>query len=124
MPSLRYVRLYSGPDGESHFSDDEFQLDAIGGPGSGQVLGSTQHPATEYGIRVVPSGWKRDWGPADHPILAVYLSGEAEIEASDNTMRLITAGTVLLAEDTSGPGHRVRVIGEEPVTVIQIHLPG
>jgi hypothetical protein len=42
-------------------------------------------------------GWERGWGPAAHPTLAVYLTGEAEIEASDGEIRSVGAGTVLLA---------------------------
>ena len=56
-------------------------------------------------------------------MIAVYLSGTGEIEASDGEIRRISPGMVLLAEDTTGPGHRVRVIGDDPVTVIHIVLP-
>ena len=124
MASPQYLRLHTGTDGESHFSDDEFHLDTIGTDIADPVLGSPLSPASHYALRVVPSGWERDWGPADHPILAVYLTGEAEIESSDGEIRTISPGTVLLAEDTAGRGHRVRVTSQEPVTVIQIHLPG
>jgi hypothetical protein len=124
LASLQYLRLHTGTDGESHFSDDVFHLDTIGPDLKDPVLGSPLSPASHFGVRVVPSGWERDWGPAAHPILAVYLTGEGEIEASDGEVRRISPGTVLLAEDTTGRGHRVRVTSPEPVTVIQIHLPG
>lgn len=123
MVSVPYLRLHTGVDGESHFSDEVFPLEAIGAELADQVLGSQPVAVSHYGVRVVPSGWERDWGPAAHPILAVYLSGEAEIEASDGEVRTLIPGVVLLAEDTTGQGHRVRVTSKEPVTVIQIHLP-
>ena len=123
MSSIRYLRIYTGADGQSHFSDDVFELETISGTLGKPVLGNQPRPASEYGVRVVPPGWVRDWGPADHPILAVYLSGEGEIEASDGDTKRISPGLVLLAEDTTGPGHRVRVTSEEPVTVIQVRLP-
>jgi hypothetical protein len=56
-------------------------------------------------------------------MVAVYLSGEGEIEASDGEVRRILPGMVLLAEDTAGRGHRVRAVGDEPVTVVHIVLP-
>jgi quercetin dioxygenase-like cupin family protein len=56
-------------------------------------------------------------------MIAVYLSGQGEIEASDGDVRRLSPGTVLLAEDTTGRGHRVKVIGDEPVTVVHIVLP-
>lgn len=124
MTSLRYVRLYTGADDQSHFSDEEFPLEAFATDLAEPVLASPLRSASHYGVRVVPSGWERDWGPAPHPILAIYLAGAGEIEASDGEIRRISPGTVLLAEDTTGRGHRARVTGDEAVTVVQIHLPG
>jgi hypothetical protein len=120
---VHYLRLHTGGDGESHFSDEVFQLDAVRADIADPVRDSPPNPATHYTMRVVPPRWERDWAPADHPILAIYLTGEGEIQASDGETRHITPGTVLLAEDTTGPGHRVRVTSQDPVTVIQIHLP-
>lgn len=122
MASVGYVSLRTGADGESHFTDEAFSLDAIGTELADPVLGSEPRPASRYGVRVVPPGWNRDWGPAAHPILAVYLTGEGEIQASDGEVRRISPGLMLLVEDTTGQGHRVRVTGEEPVTVLQIHV--
>ena len=111
----------AGPDGHSYFSEGEFDLEVIGDP-TKPVYGTKPVASASYAVRVVPPGWERDWGPAAHPILAIYLSGEAEIEASNGDTRKLVPGLMLLAEDTSGPGHRVRVTSHEPVTVIQIHL--
>jgi hypothetical protein len=123
LSSVRYLRIHTGADGQSHFSDDFFELETISTALAEPILGSPLRPASQYGVRVVPPGWERDWGPADHPIVAIYLTGEAEIETSDGESRRISPGLVLLAEDTTGPGHRVRVTSEEPVTVVQVHLP-
>lgn len=123
MASLQYLRLHTGADGQSHFSDEVFPLDTMGSDLAAPVLGTPLEPASHYGVRIVPPGWERTWGPAHHPILAVYLTGRGEIEASDGEVRQIVPGMVLLAEDTTGPGHRVQVTSQEPVTVIQIHLP-
>lgn len=123
--SVRYVRLSSGADGHSHFSDEVFSLEGIEAELSGGVASSARMAATHCEVRLVPSGWQRDWAPAAHPVLAIYLSGEGEIEASDGEVRRIVPGLMLLAADTTGRGHRVRVASEQPVTVLQIHLaPG
>lgn len=53
-------------------------------------------------------------GSADHPILAVYLAAEGEIEAGDGELRRISPGLELLTKDTTGQGHRVRVTSEKP----------
>lgn len=56
-------------------------------------------------------------------MMAIYLSGEGEIEASDGDVRRPSPGMMLLAEDTAGRGHRVTALGDEPVTVVHIVLP-
>ncbi len=123
MASVSYLRLHADADGHSHFSDEVFPIESMGSAPGGAVLGSEMSPASHYGVRVVPPGWERDWGPAERPMLAVYLEGEAEIQASDGEVRRISPGLVLLAEDTTGIGHRVRVTGDEPVKVLQVGLP-
>jgi hypothetical protein len=56
-------------------------------------------------------------------VLAVYLSGEGEIEASDGEMRALGPGTILLAEDTTGKGHITGVNGSEDMLVVILLLP-
>jgi quercetin dioxygenase-like cupin family protein len=41
------------------------------------------------------------------------LSGEIEAEVSDGEVRRFGPGAVILLEDTSGPGHITRVVGED-----------
>jgi hypothetical protein len=114
--SVSYVRIYAGPDGASHFADDAFELETTA---SGVGVGPST-AAAAWEVRVVPVGWSRDWAPASEVRMAIYLAGEAEIEASDGEARQLVPGTVLLAEDTTGVGHRVRVTGPGPVIVVHI----
>jgi hypothetical protein len=118
-----YLRLYNDQSGDSHFEDVEFPFDELDGPFSPPVLATPFQEATHHGVRIVPPGWERDWAPAARRMIAVYLSGEGEIEASDGEVRRLLPGMVLLAEDTIGRGHRVKLIGDEPVKVIHIVLP-
>lgn len=118
-----YLRLFSDQNGDSHFEEVEFPLQELEGPYSLPVLATPFQKATHYGMRVVPPGWEREWAPATRRMIAVYLSGEGEIEASDGEVRRLLPGTVLLAENTTGRGHRVKLIGDKPVTVVHIVLP-
>jgi hypothetical protein len=54
--------------------------------------------------------------------LAVYLSGEGEIGASDGEIRGLGPGTILLAEDTTRKGHITRVNGSEDILVVILLL--
>lgn len=121
--SSSYLHPYSDRDGVSHFEDVDFPLRELENESSLPILATPFEEATHYGMRIVPPGWERDWAPAARRMIAVYLSGEGEIEASDGEVRRLLPGMVLLAEDTTGRGHRVKSIGSEPVKVVHIVLP-
>ena len=84
---------------------------------------SSFNAASQYAFEIVPPGWYGDWHPAPSRVLAIYLSGQGEIEASDGEIRAIGPGTILLAEDTSGKGHITRATGTEDVLVLILLLP-
>jgi hypothetical protein len=119
------IRLWADDKGESHFEDVELTLEEVDDyfENTPPVLMSAFESATQYGFELVPPGWQGGWHPAPQRILAIYLSGEGEIEASDGEVRLISPGTILLAEDTTGRGHRNRVTGSSEVSMVVVLLP-
>jgi quercetin dioxygenase-like cupin family protein len=120
----KYIRLYADRDGESHFEDVEItfqEMDFV--PPAPPVLLSPFEPANQYGFEVVPPGYHGDWHPAPSRVLAIYLSGEGTIEASDGEVRRIRPGTILLAEDTTGKGHISRNTGSSEALVAILQLP-
>tara|TARA_A100001388_G_scaffold147291_1_gene109368 strand:+ start:706 stop:879 length:174 start_codon:yes stop_codon:yes gene_type:complete len=54
----------------------------------------------------------------------MVLRGEIEFETSDGEMRKLAPGMVVLAEDTTGKGHKARSIGGEDALlgVVQIAI--
>jgi hypothetical protein len=52
----------------------------------------------------------------------ITLSGEAEIEIGDGTVRRFGPGDVMLAEDTTGRGHVTRVVGDEPRLYVSVPI--
>lgn len=121
--ATRYLRLYNDQEGESHFEQVEFPFHELERHSDVPLLSTPYEEATHHSLRIVPPGWERDWGPASRRMIAIYLSGVGEIEASDGDVRKLLPGTILLAEDTAGRGHRVKVIGDESVRVVHIVLP-
>lgn len=122
MPAV--LRIYADARGESHleevglqFTEDDFV------PPAPPVLMTAFEAAESYAFERVPARWHGDWHPAPRRVLALYLSGEVEIEASDGDTRRLTPGTVLLAEDTSGKGHVTRVTSDEEAFVAIVALP-
>jgi len=119
-----YLRIYADEAGESHLEDVEIafaEIDFV--PPAPPVLMSSFSPAAQYGFEVVPPGWYGDWHPSPGRVLAIYLTGEGEIEASDGEVRPVEPGVILLAEDTTGKGHITRVTGSDNVLVVIVSLP-
>jgi len=120
----KFVRLYNDPTGESHFEDVESELSLLDfAPPAPALALSTYVPATRTAFLGGPSGWTGDWHVSSARNMFVVLSGEWEIEASDGTTRTFAPRSVLLAEDTSGKGHRSRVTSKEDSLALLVQLP-
>lgn len=119
MPA--FLRIVSDGSGGSRFEDWTPSTGTMpGSGGSGPILASDPAPASSWQVRSVPAGWRRGFAPAHTRTVAVYLSGEGEIETTDGDVRKVSPGTVLLAEDTTGRGHAARVTGPDPLVVVHI----
>jgi hypothetical protein len=75
--------------------------------GNNPPLGLTENlPASWYNICYVPKGTgETDWHNPPQRLLVLWLTGEVEFETSDGDIRRLPAGSVVLAEDTTGKGH-------------------
>ncbi len=120
---LEYTRLYSDPDGESHFEDVAAELESVDfAPPAPPLKLSAFFAANQTAFFGAPAGWHADWHPASSRNLYVVISGEWEIEASDGAVRRFPANSVLLAEDTTGTGHKSAVISEEDSVALLVQL--
>jgi hypothetical protein len=122
---VKILRLFADDAGESHFEDVDIAFEEVDDyfENTPPVLFSSFESAARYGFERVPPGWVGDWHPAPQRILAIYLSGEGEIQASDGELRPIGPGTMLLAEDTTGKGHRNRITSSSEVEMVLVMLP-
>lgn len=118
-----YTRLYTDEQGETHFADVEVRLNSVPfAPLTPPLDLSAFLPATQCAFLGGPPGWRGDWHPSSARNFFVVLTGEWEIEASDGTVRLFSPTDVLLAEDTTGKGHRSGVVGEEESLALLVQL--
>jgi hypothetical protein len=53
----------------------------------------------------------------------LYLAGEIEVESSDGARHRFSPGDVTIADDTTGKGHRSRVVGEGGATFALVEIP-
>ena len=124
MPHASYVRLFADEDGESHFAEVDVPLEEVDfAPPADPLHVAALFPATACGLVCGPPDWD---GSTPHPAprrqLFCTLHGEYEVTASDGTVRSFPAGSLLLLEDTTGPGHTTRVVGDGDVLIASVTL--
>jgi hypothetical protein len=123
MNTIKYVRVYADSIGESHFEDLTIDLNEIDcAPPAPPIFTSDLNPSSSYGFASVLPGWESEWHPAPKRQFMIYLSGTIEAEVSDGEIRQFGPGSITLVEDTTGKGHKSRVIGSEKVVVVVIQL--
>ena len=121
---MKYVRICEDAEGYSRFDEVEvaFARGDFSPPGPPLDV-SADMPADGAVLIRVPAGWERDWHPAPRRQLMVFLAGIIEVETSNGETRRFGAGSVVLVEDTTGHGHRSRVVGDEPVLAAVVRIP-
>ena len=112
---MNYMRLFAGPDGESHFEHVAVELAPVAQYAKGvpEAYLSASRGCSGLTFLSAPTGWVGDWHPAPRRQFMVKLAGESEIIASDGERRQVGPGGVVLLEDTGGKGHYSRVLGPE-----------
>lgn len=107
---MKFVQLYTGEDGESHFRDVEVEMKDAGSRGQNSELTK----ATGIFFSISGADYHLDWHNAPRRQFVIILEGEVEITASDGTRRQLRPGDVMLADDTNGRGHISRAVNRTP----------
>ncbi|MCP5180819.1 MAG: hypothetical protein H6993_18295 [Pseudomonadales bacterium] len=106
---MKVTRIYTGADGESHFEDVDVGLEDRGGAGRISALWR----ASGVMFREVDGDYDLGFHTAPRRQLVVNLTGSVDIELGDGTVRRLGPGSILLAEDTTGRGHKSRNVAGE-----------
>jgi hypothetical protein len=118
---MRYVRIFSDPEGRSHFEDVEVAAPATSAL-TGTLLSETI-PVRGLVFRHVSGSAPAVPHVAPRRQFVVHLEGEVEVEVSDGEIRRFGPGSVVLVEDTSGHGHITRALGNADRVTLFITLP-
>jgi quercetin dioxygenase-like cupin family protein len=112
--TLSFIRLYTGPDGVSHWVDEKLQLASRGTEGI-EALMATARVGDVKGaiVAMLKAGSTEDWHPAPRRQFMVCLRGLVEVTAGDGEKRRVKPGEFVLLEDTSGKGHVTHAAGTE-----------
>ncbi|MFC1894081.1 hypothetical protein ACFLYR_08755 [Chloroflexota bacterium] len=119
MMEKKVTRLYTGPDGESHFDSIEVAMKEEG------VIGrhwSDFRKATALRFIGMATDYKRGWHNAPRCQYIIILEGGLEIEIGDGTKRQFNPGDVFLAEDTTGRGHLARPLYKQTCLFVTVAL--
>lgn len=106
---MKYTRIYSDANGESHFEDVEVKMQAA--PLNTGTI-SEMFAAQGIMFRVSPDYFV-DWHNAPRRQFVVNVTGSLEVTVSDGNKRLFGPGSILLAEDVTGKGHTSRGRGSD-----------
>ena len=116
---IRCVRIWSNESGSSSFEEGTITLP---GGRAGDAIGAA-FPANSVSFRETQPGHDLAWHDAPTHQLVLTLTGTLEFETRDGQRFVIRPGDVLLAEDTTGSGHRWRLLGGEPWRRAYVVLP-
>ena len=103
---LKVTRIYTGPDGKTKVEESTIPLKTrdTGSETSASI------PVTSMQFRHTTPAYDLDWHPAPRRQMVITLSGESEIELEGGRKMRFGPGHILLAEDTTGQGHKSRAV--------------
>jgi hypothetical protein len=108
---MEIIRFFATAEGGSRFESRELALPT---PFTDEYQ-NTYRLSLPFGVdsgifAELPAGLDQDWHGAPNRQLVLVLSGRLEVETTDGDIRRWGPGEVFMADDTSGKGHRTRVL--------------
>ena len=116
--SIRLIRLFTGEDGESHAVEGTVAwivADAVNAI-------SAKEAVAEISFEETAAGGSLDWHNAPCRQYVITLSGTLTFETRRGETFSLAPGDILLAEDTTGGGHRWRLTDADPWRRVYVTL--
>ena len=111
---MRYQRLYSDTEGESHWEDVYITYEERSfAPPAQDIEISEPEPAKQTIFLRLKSGWDEPIHPTPVSQKLVCLAGTIRVTASDGEARDIGPGDVWHMEDKHGKGHHTKGTSDE-----------
>lgn len=123
MSGIEYLRIYSDPDGSSHFEIKKIDMELKDfAPPAPPLMASPAEAADKSLFLELSPEWYGDWHPTPVRQWMILLTGELEFEVGDGRKSIQKAGDIVLLDDTSGVGHQTKVVGKESVRLAAIQF--
>jgi hypothetical protein len=110
MAMIRCVRLFCDNGGDSSFEEGFLELS----PCQRGDVSSESLAVASIMFQETESGGAFDWHNAPKRQFVITLSGILEFEMHSGERVTISPGDIILAEDTTGSGHRWRIVDGKP----------
>lgn len=111
---LTFLRLYTTPDGNSHFMNDAIELTPRGGEGiAADLLMGSIGDIPGAAFLKLEAGATEPYHIAPRRQFMICIRGIVEVTAGDGEKRRVLPGQFVLLEDTSGKGHITHAAGKE-----------
>ncbi|WP_345955317.1 hypothetical protein [Mucilaginibacter sp. PAMB04168] len=98
---IKAYQLFTGPDGHSYFK-------------MGNVSEAVITKAESIRFQESPPGSVYDWHPAPMMQFVINLRGTLEFTTFNGETFTLKPGEILIAQDTTGSGHKWRLLGADP----------
>ncbi|RZM22650.1 MAG: hypothetical protein EOO88_28750 [Pedobacter sp.] len=98
---IRAIHLYTGADGNSHFT-------------KGSITNGAFITTEQTTFKETAAGSTYDWHTAPFTQYVITLSGILEFTTKIGESFILHPGEVLVATDTTGTGHKWKLINDEP----------
>ena len=122
--TLSFSRLYTGPDGLSHWADETLHLASRGTEGIEAMMATAQIGDVKGSfVAMLKSGATEDWHVAPRRQFMVCLRGLVEVTAGDGQVRRLKPGELALLEDLSGKGHITHSAGKDDHVALALPIP-
>ena len=120
---MEVVELYADAAGNTHFRTAiiEFELHDFAPPSPPVGIAADLKPSSAVFLSA-PPGWDKAFHPAPRKQLAVLLSGDLTIAASDGEIRRFGPGGCLFLNDPGSKGHLTQVQGAANVHALMVAI--
>ena len=123
MSQIEYLRIYSDPEGCSHFKFEKISLEENNYAPPAPPLNTSLPQSVDKSVFLeLPAGWYGDWHPTPIMQWLILMTGECEFEVGDGQKIIRKAGDIILLDDLTGKGHQTKVLGDVPARIAAIHF--
>jgi hypothetical protein len=117
---VAYLHIYTDEGGVTRWEDLDMATTSVEfAPPAPPTHATAPAPATSVVFLRFPRGWTEPWHPAPARQFVLLLTGEIVGSVGEES-RQFGPGTVILMEDTDGPGHGLTTLTDVTMAVVRL----